>query len=57
MLRSILVTVVNILNRCHVSGDEAKQYGDAIELLKNIIDVLDVPEGKEENHADQNEQG
>lgn len=57
MLKGILQDVIAILDSCHVAGSEAKKYGEAIDALKAIVDILDKPKGEEEEHADHDKQG
>jgi uncharacterized Zn finger protein len=52
MLKAILLEVIDVLNKCHVSGIEAKRYGEAIEALQNVVSILEKTEKKEEEHAD-----
>ena len=57
MLKAILLEVIDVLNKCHVSGIEAKRYGEAIEALQNVVSILEKTEKKEEEHAERDKQG
>lgn len=56
MLKTILIKVIEILDSCHVAGSEAKRYGEAIEMLREVLKVLNMSK-ESENNDHHDEQG
>lgn len=57
MLKRILCNVVKLLEECCVLGRDSEKFYEAVKLLKSVINILNAPEGEEEKHEDQDEQG
>ena len=56
MLKLGLQKVLSILKKCHVRGEEAKAYGEALEIIEAFIKVLEDGEKEKESDEDRNQQ-
>lgn len=58
MLLLGLKKVLGILEKCHISGEEAKAYSEALDIIKAFIKVLEEGEkgdARNGNHAEHGE--
>lgn len=51
-----LNSVITVMRRTHVSGDEAKAFGQAIEILTKCVHALEETKKEEKADEDHNEQ-